>query len=236
MKFTGERYIPGQTRKIIEEDHIKRYEFASVFAKNKKVLDIACGTGYGSKILYDGGANQVLGVDISAESINYAKNNYTNTNIEFFCEPANNLSFPDNFFDLVVSFETIEHLADNILDDYLHELKRVMKPGAKLIISTPNKKVTSPYTATPLNKFHVREYYLNDFKNIILKFNFNINNIYGQRQIKSWLNAFWVRKMIYFIGLFNNLHLKIYDVANGPEVKPLETTTEPTYFIMEAQK
>ena len=236
MKFTGERYVPGQTRKIIEEDHFQRYEFAKNFSKNKIVLDIACGAGYGSKIINSGGATKVLGLDISKETIDYAKNNFTDKNIEFYCQAADDLPFDNEYFDLIVSFETIEHLKDDVRDDYLKEIFRVMKPGAELIISTPNKLVTSPNSVKPLNKYHFKEYQLKEFKNTLIKNNFKIKELYGQRQIQRWLNNFWLRKFIYFIGLFNKIHLKIYDVASGPEVLPLKKGYEATYFIILAKK
>ncbi|MDO8669413.1 MAG: methyltransferase domain-containing protein [Candidatus Buchananbacteria bacterium] len=236
MKFTGERYIPGETRKIIEEDHLQRYHFAKNFSNHKIVLDIACGTGYGSQIIKSGGANHVIGVDISSEAIDYAKNKFNNDHIEFVCRPADDLPFNKAYFDLVVSFETIEHLDDKTRNNYLKELYRTMKEGAQLIISTPNKLVTSPRRDKPRNKYHFREYKLNELKDILTKNNFQIKSIYGQRQIKKIFSYFLVRKFIYLLGWFNKIHFKIYDEASGPEVLPIKNGYEPTYFIVIAKK
>lgn len=236
MKFTGERYVPGATRKIIEEDHISRYQFAKNFAKDKIVLDIACGAGYGSQIINTGGASYVVGVDISEETIKYAKEKYGQDNVEFLCHGADKLSFKENNFDLIVSFETIEHLNDELRDSYLKELFRTLKTGGQLIISTPNKLVTSPNSDKPLNKYHFREYELEEFKNVLIKTGFTVKEVYGQRQIKRLYTSFLARKFIYLVGLFNKIHLKIYDQADGPVVSKIKPDCEPTYFIILAQK
>ncbi len=72
MDFTGERFVPGVDSGILEAEHVQRYIFAGEYAKGKSVLDIACGTGYGSSILNKAGATIVTGVDISNEAIEFA--------------------------------------------------------------------------------------------------------------------------------------------------------------------
>ena len=74
MKFTGERVVEGLTPRRIWLDHIERYKFSNQYVDGKIVLDISCGTGYGSKILYEAGAYKVIGIDISNEAINFAQN------------------------------------------------------------------------------------------------------------------------------------------------------------------
>lgn len=88
MEFTGLQFIPGHTSKRIEDDHLERYKFASQFVKNKDVLDIACGVGYGTKFLKDNGALRADGVDKSLEAIDYAKTNYPADGINFFASDA----------------------------------------------------------------------------------------------------------------------------------------------------
>lgn len=112
MKFTGERCILGESGKVLEAEHLNRYKFASEYIQDKKVLDIGCGTGYGTALLALK-AKKIVGVDIdiSKEAINYAKNNYSKKNIEFYVGNATNLNFlKDEEFDAIVSFETIEHM------------------------------------------------------------------------------------------------------------------------------
>ena len=78
MEFTGEYFIPGKVENRIEQDHIARYSFAKKFVQNSNVLDVACGVGYGSVLLLEGGAKSYTGVDINESSIVYAKKNYGN--------------------------------------------------------------------------------------------------------------------------------------------------------------
>jgi len=87
MKFTGERMIPGteecSSKSSIFKEHVERYKFASRFVKDKVVLDIACGAGYGSKMLLNRGAKKIFGGDISKETINYCKTKYPNKELSF---------------------------------------------------------------------------------------------------------------------------------------------------------
>jgi len=108
MKFTGERVVIGDMKKYIStlQEHIARYNFALPAALNKSVLDAACGTGYGTKLLSEAAA-KVTGIDISQDSIAYASNLYPD--IEFGIMDLNK-TFPSERFDICVSFETIEHL------------------------------------------------------------------------------------------------------------------------------
>ena len=97
MEFTGERIIPkedfcGPNTNIYKE-HVARYEFASKYIKSKKILDIACGSGYGSEILSKNGAYHVIGCDISEEAIEYAKKYYQHNNIEFISGNITKINF-----------------------------------------------------------------------------------------------------------------------------------------------
>jgi ubiquinone/menaquinone biosynthesis C-methylase UbiE len=181
LESTAERVVPGKSDYEIYQEHIKRYVFASNYTKNKIVLDNACGTGYGAwYMLKKGDAKEVVGVDISEDAINYAKNNYTDENISFICADAADLPFSKKYFDVVVSFETIEHLKDN--EKFLSECNRVLKNGGIFICSTPNKKIYSPYSEVPLNPFHIREFYPQEFYELISKYFTNID-LYGQHNI-----------------------------------------------------
>lgn len=93
----------------IENEHKHRYRTAAKFVKNKRVLDAACGSGYGSAILAESAAS-VVGVDHSAAVIDYCKRTYKKENLSYVQMSVSALEFPENSFDIVVSFETIEHL------------------------------------------------------------------------------------------------------------------------------
>lgn len=162
LDFTGERL----TTKIYEYwviEHLHRYALASNLAKGKKVLDIACGEGYGSSLLANV-ADSVVGADISREAVEHASKKYIKGNLKFLHGSATEIPLESNSIDVVVSFETIEHHDQHIR--MLEELKRVLKTDGILIMSSPDKKY---YTDIPgyNNPYHVKELYENEFKDLI---------------------------------------------------------------------
>jgi len=165
MEFTGERCVLGKTNSYLEKAHLNRYRFAESYVKGKVVLDIACGSGYGASILARE-AKRVEGVDISKDSIKYARKHFKSKNIEFFVGDAVKLEFLEpGSFDVIVSFETIEHLIKYKL--FLQEIKRVLKKDGTFIVSTPNKKYSSPHSKKPLDPFHYIEFYKEEFFSLL---------------------------------------------------------------------
>ncbi len=164
MELTGERFLP-QMRGVIEYEHLSRYFFViqQIDIKGKTIIDLASGEGYGSEIL-SRVAQKVIGIDISIEAVNYAKKHYERGNLEFIEGDACNIPLEDNFADVFVSFETIEHHDKH--HEMLSEIKRVLKPEGILIMSSPDKKY---YTDIPdyKNKYHVKELYFEEFKHLI---------------------------------------------------------------------
>ena len=137
MKLEGERLVPkANNRNPFYWEHLLRYQFAKPYIVNKKVLDLGCGTGYGSAELISMGAKSVDGVDLSKGAIGFARANYKKNRLSFKIADALNLPFKDNTFDCVVSFEVIEHVKD--YTKYLTEAFRVLKKGGYFIFSTPN--------------------------------------------------------------------------------------------------
>jgi ubiquinone/menaquinone biosynthesis C-methylase UbiE len=167
-----ERIVPNVETYGTYQEHYARYTFASNFCKNKIVLDVACGVGYGVYHLIKNGAKSVIGIDISKDSIAYANTHYTGPKIEFIVGDATKLPISDNFFDVIVSFETIEHVRE--YEKYLSECKRVLKAGGVFICSTPNK-----VHETISNPYHIREFYLDDFYDMMDR-NFRDVKLYGQ--------------------------------------------------------
>jgi ubiquinone/menaquinone biosynthesis C-methylase UbiE len=180
LEFTGERIVPGKPPYIIYQEHINRYIFASRFVKNKIVLDVASGTGYGSNYLIENGAKKVIGLDISNDAITFSRKTYKKDHLNFIQGDATNLLFGDKSFNVIVSFETIEHLKD--YRKFLIECKRVLKNDGVFICSTPNKKVSSAHTEKPFNPFHVKEFYPDEFYNLLNEYFTNID-LYGQCNI-----------------------------------------------------
>lgn len=172
MDFTGERFIPGDTEKELEIEHMQRYELLQDFVKGKRVLDAACGEGYGSLMLSNT-AQLVQGIDISSESILNAQMNYCRENLGFVTGSIDSLPFEDNSFDIVVSFETLEHVNEETQLHFLQEVRRVLTFDGTLIISTPNKKFYSDITNYS-NPFHVKELYEDEFIHLLNSFFENI--------------------------------------------------------------
>jgi ubiquinone/menaquinone biosynthesis C-methylase UbiE len=142
------------------------------------VLDIACGEGYGTNLLSKV-ATKVSGVDIDANTIVEASLKNKSENIEFKEGNTSNIPFENSLFDVVVSFETIEH--HNQHHEMLKEIKRVLKPGGLLIISTPDKHVYTDLKGT-INKFHIKELYKKEFVELMSTY-FTNATIFNQKFI-----------------------------------------------------
>ena len=178
MEFTGERYVPAEQGKVRLE-HYHRYATVGELAAGKQVLDVACGEGYGSSILARVAA-RVTGVDIDAEAVLHAQGTYgTASNLSFLQGSVTALAFADASFDLVVSFETIEHLAEQ--EQMLAEIRRVLRPDGILVISSPNRPVYSEESREH-NEFHVKELDFAEF-DTLLKAQFPAVCYYGQRMM-----------------------------------------------------
>lgn len=147
--------------------HYQRYRSILQLCKDKVVLDIACGEGYGSRILADT-AKFVYGVDIDAETIAEAVGTYKAENLTYREGTVENLEFPDAMFDVVVSFETIEHVDANMQTKFIQEIRRVLKEDGCLIMSSPDKRNYSEIPAFT-NKFHVHELYHDEFAALLQK-------------------------------------------------------------------
>lgn len=139
----GERMVPESTGGVTFWEHVYRYAFASRFVKGKRVLDVACGEGYGAAALEKAGAKHVIGVDVSDAACLHARQKY---GIDARPGTAEKIPLPDGSVDVVVSFETIEHVADP--GRFLDECVRVLGPGGRLIISTPDKEVYANWLGT----------------------------------------------------------------------------------------
>lgn len=140
VTFTGERIVPGADNcepRFAEKmylEHIARYKFASQWVKGKRVLDVGCGVGYGSRWLAEHGAESVLAFDLSADAIEHAKTHYAHERIAFEVASAENFDFGERF-DVVTCFELIEHV--NAQAEVIQCIRRALKEDGVLVISTP---------------------------------------------------------------------------------------------------
>lgn len=163
MEFTGERFVPTEAGEIRQE-HLHRYAWCLPAVVGKDVLDIACGEGYGSAAMA-GAARSVVGVDISIEAVEHARSRYVGRpNLRYEQGSATAIPLPDSSVDVVVSFETVEHLYEQ--EEMLAEIRRVLRPDGALIMSSPNR-VTYSEKAGHHNEFHVRELDFEEFATLL---------------------------------------------------------------------
>lgn len=185
LPFTGERYTPECVREIAYE-HWHRYAFARPLAAGRRVLDAACGEGYGSALLARAGG-QVLGVDIGADAVAHARSRYAGqSGLRFEQGDATRLDgLPDASFDLIVSFETLEHVLAQ--EDMLDGFARLLAPGGLLLVSTPDRHTYTELTGD-VNPHHVRELYRDEFE-ALLAARFPARRLFAQKLL--FQSALW---------------------------------------------
>lgn len=175
LEWTGERLVT-QVSGPIEDEHLHRYFIARDLCREKIVLDVASGEGYGTALLAQT-ALQAIGVELNAESVAHAAQHYQSPNLRYVEGNATSLPIDNSSMDVVVSFETLEHFSDQT--KFFAEVARVLKPDGTLIISTPDAEVYSG-PGVPPNPYHIRELTLTEFQAALCK-NFENVAIYRQR-------------------------------------------------------
>jgi SAM-dependent methyltransferase len=161
-------------------EHLSRYLLASRFAYGV-VLDVASGTCYGSSILKrTGSVKMVVSVDIDEDALRYGKIVY---GADCVCADAIHLPFRKQVFDSIVCLETLEHIKDQ--RSFLDNVKKSLKKGGKLILSTPNKIHASPFLPKPLNPYHHNEFYLGPLLNFLGAYGFMVDHVYGGGRVRK---------------------------------------------------
>jgi 2-polyprenyl-3-methyl-5-hydroxy-6-metoxy-1,4-benzoquinol methylase len=187
----AERWVYSYMYDITEKEHLERYNYVKDIAENKKVLDIACGSGYGSYLIAkEGKAKEVIAVDLNSDSIRYGNHRFGLPNIKRFVADAQEF-IQNETFDMIVSFETIEHLPK--YEQFLQNMSKTLTKDGRFFVSTPIVKST---TTTCKNPYHVIEWSFADFHLLIEKY-FKIESIYLQ-------NIEFKRKKTFFGKLFQN--------------------------------
>ena len=184
LDFTGERFTPECVREIWYE-HWHRYALVRAWAAGRRVLDAACGEGYGSALLAQV-ADSVLGLDVDPAAVAHAAARYATTgNLRFEQADATRLQLPAGRFDLVVSFETLEHVEAQ--DELLDGLSHALSDDGLLVMSSPDKATYSD-AAGFRNEYHVRELYRDEFE-ALLRRRFPHVRLYAQRLL--FQSAIW---------------------------------------------
>lgn len=206
---------------IIEMEHLSRYLLACELTRGLKVLDIACGEGYGSYMLAHS-ATEVIGVDLSADTVSLASSKYNRPNLVFKQGDACHISLVSASLDAVISFETIEHHDKHV--EMLLEIKRVLKPGGFLLISSPDKKVVTDETGVH-NPYHIKELYKNEFQSLMTD-NFNNCKFANQRVLQGALIT-WDNENTILCSTSNDGESTLYgSLPNAPYVICIASDSE----------
>ena len=216
LTFTGERFTP-EVRGAIWYEHWHRYAFVAEMVRGKRVLDAACGEGYGSFLLAHAAAH-VTGIDISADAVAHASERYPLANLTFTHGSVTKLPLPDACVDVVVSFETIEHLSGQ--REMLAEFRRVLAPDGVLVISSPNRPVYNESGAIE-NHFHVGELDRAELK-ALLDPAFPEQAWHAQRVVAQ--SALWAED--------DSRHDLQYVALPGDEARTVREPAPPMYFVV----
>ena len=171
--------------------YIALYEFAAHYCCRKRVLDAACGLGFGSYFLAQI-ADQVVGLDIDKERIQFASTRYQKASLHFMLSDATSTCLRDHSFDVIVSIETFEHIPPDRAVSFLKEMKRLLAPGGILVISTPNRSIHRQISRNP---DHINEIDVDDFFALISRI-FGEYEPYYQRKgvLKTMQNFYCIVK------------------------------------------
>lgn len=179
LPLTGERTVPD----VPDESywfarHVATYDLAVAKAGGRTVLDAGCGEGYGAAALADAGAERVVAVDLDPAVIAHIERTYPR--VEAVRAELTDLPLADAAFDLVVSFQVIEHVWD--VPAYLASLRRVLTPRGELVLATPNRLTFTPNSPIPVNPFHVREFDPGELQRELTAAGFRVGAMLGLHQ------------------------------------------------------
>ena len=198
-----ERTYPETADQVTFQHHLARYQFAlERMAGGERVLDAGCGTGYGSHLLSQK-AGFTIGADYSLPALEYAQGRYVAPNLAYAVMNCHRLALRGSQFDLVISFEVFEHLEDPLL--FLRECHRVLRPGGRLILSTPNRAAWEIHMRSIKQdyQFHVNLVDLDQLRRFLSRF-FPQFAIYGQ-----WRRGNWLHTTLRALD-FRNLRLRLF--------------------------
>jgi ubiquinone/menaquinone biosynthesis C-methylase UbiE len=171
-----ERFDPNDGGPIMAYEHIHRYAGCAEIVRGRRVLDVACGEGYGAALIART-AKCVVGTDIDADVVRVAQARYGRDGLEFLRADMFELPFKSRSFDVVTCFEAIEHVSTP--SRALDEIARVVASGGTAIISTPDKAVYSD-AENYENEYHLHEFYRDEFYDE-LRQRFSTVSLMGQR-------------------------------------------------------
>lgn len=181
VTLDDERIHPESADQATFQHHVARYRFALAQMRGgERVVDAGSGAGYGTCLLSERAA-WALGVDYSPLAVGYAKEHYRRPNLAFAVMDAQMLALAAGTADLVVAFEVFEHLEDP--EQFLQECRRVLRPGGRLILSTPNPETSEIHLRSigQKNEFHINHLNHRELRRVLEK-HFAGVTLYGQRR------------------------------------------------------
>ena len=230
IDFSGGFFVPGKSGARLEADHMERYMFACKYAKDKSILDIASGVGYSAPLFIKAGAVSYVGVDLNEKLVKYANERFGSANKKYYLGDICSFNKGETY-DIITCFETIEHVEN--YEAAIKNLFQLLNKGGLLIISSPNRPITSPKCSSlddkPENKHHVQEFIPEELLSLLKQNHFTVgkDDLYGQRQRR-------VRKCRY-MQIVDRLIKGDPNVKTSAEVSPVKDKT-PRYFIITASK
>lgn len=226
LTYTGERYLPWSEDYQTGYEHVHRYLLACEYAKNKRVLDISCGEGYGTAMLASV-ARSVIGVDIDGPTVAHARQRHNRANIHFIRADAQQFALAPGSIDLAVSYETLEHFAAH--EVFLRNLRSALTSEGVLIISTPNRHIYHD-TEDKHNPFHERELYRDEFM-ALLRQHFTHVQLFGQHLVTG--SVVGKARDEHFLQRDQTCRMLFTEFASEQTDYPLntESTLEPRYYI-----
>ncbi len=242
----SERLQPNQVSYPIWQEHINRYYFAAHSFSHKVILDVACGSGYGTYFLSKH-SEFTVGIDISRNALDHAKRYYNNDRTCFILADGHHLPFKENVFSTIVSCETIEHLTNQ--RDFLLELEKKLAKEGIIIISTPNKNADPTGNSKPENPYHTKEFSKEEFLFLTSQF-FSEAELYGQsfftfKTLFLYISAKYFPFLDKFFASFSVKNdAKVPTSFNSNEINPTFSLRKigkikifkPKYFVIVAKK
>lgn len=213
--------------------HVARYALVRDLCRGKKVLDVACGEGYGSRLMLDWGAAKVVGVDVSPEAVTRATAQFQDDRLSYICGDAQTVDrlLPGEQFDLIVSLETIEHLSQP--DEFLQSLQRLRAQDAVVCISCPNDWWYYPEAHTQ-NPYHIRKYTFDEFLDLVTPVLGKPDCIQMGLPVAGFMNCSWSNPAEAKPGETQMAMMRLSDANNTLLVPSEHGATNPvtaSYFV-----
>ncbi|KKR91464.1 MAG: NAD-dependent epimerase/dehydratase [Candidatus Woesebacteria bacterium GW2011_GWA1_41_13b] len=234
---SGRRFVLGKNmKKRLMMDHLNLYGWVLPFVANKKVLDIGCGTGF-SSFVWAHAAKEVLATDISVEAINYAKENYKKSNLQFTAGNFLDSKFPEKQFDVVLSTYVFEQVPEVGQLEFLKLLKKYLADDGLIILATPNKKITTPFSReVAFGSQSQKEYDKQGLGRLFQEAGLRPLEWHGQRAVFAPLASSVVRAGFNLLRKISGVDLGFYSQRPNPEVRPLKFYLEPMRFVVLLKK